>query len=53
MSDAEIQEEWNYIRDERLGMLCEDRKPTLSERLMAVKDANAWVQQMVQDEKTC
>ena len=38
--------EWEYIYQERLGMLCEDREPSPEEVQMACKDANEAVKRM-------
>lgn len=36
----EESEEWLYVRDERLGIACEDRHPTLNMVKRAVQAAN-------------
>ena len=40
MSDQEMKREWEYYYTERLGMLCEDRDPTPTERNLARRCAN-------------
>lgn len=43
MTPGELKE-WKYRRDERLGILCEDKIPTVSERAIALMDANKWLE---------
>ena len=42
MSEIEIEEEKGMRHFERLGHLCEDRKPTLSQEFMAQEEADEW-----------
>jgi len=42
MTDIEIEREKGYRHFERLGILCEDREPTLSQEFMAQQDADEW-----------
>ena len=42
MTRDEKIDEWNYRFDERLGSLCEDRKPTEAQIQVAFQDADDW-----------
>lgn len=34
--------DWTYLYLERLGILCEDREPTVEQERMAREEADAW-----------
>lgn len=42
MTESEIQAEWKYRYSERLGMMCEDREPTMEQKAIAFREANEW-----------
>lgn len=39
-------DEWNYVYNERLGILCEDNEPTAEQRAIAKQDADEAVRKM-------
>jgi len=40
MSESDLKHEWQYRYQGRLGMICEDRDPTPTERNLARRCAN-------------
>jgi hypothetical protein len=42
MTESEIQAEWQYRYQERLGIMCEDREPTPEQKAIAYREANEW-----------
>lgn len=44
MTEVEIAEERGYRNFERLGILCEDREPTLMQLFMAEQESDEWEQ---------
>lgn len=42
----EFAEEWRYIYEERLGILCEDKPPTAAQTEIARKEADEHVRQL-------
>lgn len=42
MTDQEIQTEWEYRYDERLGILCGSDEPTKEQKLIAFQEADEW-----------
>lgn len=51
MTDAELQAEWRYRYQERLGTLCGAGDPTPEQRALAVKEANAAIRQLSESGK--
>ena len=49
MTTEEIQAEWQYRYQERLGIMCEDREPTPEQKAIAFKEANEWAMEQVAD----
>jgi len=50
MTERELQKEFKYRMEERLGILCEDREPTPDERKLAHKEAEEAVNKLRQEE---
>lgn len=43
MTEAEeIQREWKYRYTERIGILCDDREPTVQQKQLAGREADEW-----------
>ncbi len=45
---VELVTEWAYRYGERLGMLCEDRRPSPTIEALATSDANEWLTEQLQ-----
>ena len=45
------QVEWRYRLEERLAILCEDRKPTQEQFAIAKSEADAWFKQWAEEER--
>lgn len=42
----QLRAEWDYIKNERLGLLCEDREPTQEQIKMARDEADRHVEEL-------
>ena len=42
---TELYAEYSYRRDERLGILCEDREPTPEQLAIATSEADLWLKE--------
>jgi vacuolar-type H+-ATPase subunit I/STV1 len=51
-TSKQMQEEYQYRIQERLGILAPLREPTEEEREIAESEADAWMQMMVNAQKT-
>jgi hypothetical protein len=51
MTTEEIQAEWHYRYQERLGIMCEDQEPTLEQKAIAYREANEWAMAQEADKK--
>ncbi len=40
MTQEQIQAEWEYVRLERIGIMCEDNDPTPRQKWIAIQEAN-------------
>ena len=47
---SQLIEEWNYHREERLGMLCEDREPEPWMEQLAEQDANRAIRRLLREQ---
>lgn len=50
MTKTELQEEWQYRFQERLGMMCEDRVPTYEQVQLAGAEADKAVADLMERE---
>lgn len=46
MTTEELKAEWNYRYEERLGILCEDLRPTPDQRRIAAQEADQTVREL-------
>lgn len=53
MTLAEMTAEWEFRKQERLGILCVDGTPTLEQIKLAEGDADRWLREFAAQEKHC
>jgi hypothetical protein len=53
MTPEELEIEWKYRYEERLGILCGDAEPTSEQKAIALKEANQAIIELTSSPNTC